>query len=289
MALRILAGKELRRKGHTRAGKGLVVALLILCSVPAVFPQEAVPEKEYRLNKEYFLGCWKDLKAVALAPGKWDGPDIFNLAVSFGVGTVLFTLDQDIFNYVQKNRTPASHDFFGLITDLGDGGVLAGLMGVIYAAGEFSDRVHLRKAALLGLQSLATAGLLTAGLKFVVGRARPHAWEGSQSFRVFSGSSRQTSFPSGHSAAAFAVATSIADESDKLSVDILCYGLATMVALSRVHQEKHWASDAFVGSAIGYFVAKKIASLHRSREAGKLRFSFEASPQRVALGLSLDF
>jgi membrane-associated phospholipid phosphatase len=35
--------------------------------------------------------------------------------------------------------------------------------------------------------------------------------------------------------------------------------IAAATALTRVDRDKHWASDTFVGAAIGYFVGKTVA------------------------------
>jgi membrane-associated phospholipid phosphatase len=85
------------------------------------------------------------------------------------------------------------------------------------------------------------------------------------------------------------VATVIADQSKKVYIDILAYSLATLVAISRVHIDKHWASDILVGSAIGYFVAKKISALDRNRDSKKMKLSFQFSRQRQAFSLTYYF
>jgi len=141
----------------------------------------------------------------------------------------------------------------------------------------------------LSLESWLTTGIIVRGLKSVVGRARPWTGESSHSFHPFSTRSSFASFPSGHASSAFAVATVIADQSKKVYIDILAYSLATMAAFSRVHLDKHWASDILVGSAIGYFVAKKISALDRNRDLKKVKLSFQFSRKRQAFSLIYYF
>jgi len=141
----------------------------------------------------------------------------------------------------------------------------------------------------LSLESWLTTGIIVRGLKSVAGRARPWTGESSHSFHPFSTKSRFASFPSGHASSAFAVATVIADQSKKVYIDILAYSLASVAAFSRVHLDKHWASDILVGSAIGYFVAKKISALNRNRDSKKVKLSFQFSRQRQALSLTYYF
>lgn len=162
-------------------------------------------------------------------------------------------------------------------------------MAGLYATGELTKNNSLRKTALLSLESWLTSGFIIWVFKVVIGRARPYTGKSKNTFHMFTGKSGFHSFPSGHAASAFAVATTIADETDEIFVDILTYSLATSVALSRVHDNKHWFSDVFVGSAIGYFVAKKIGALNRNSKSAKLRVGFSLYGGQQAITFSLCF
>jgi undecaprenyl-diphosphatase len=63
-----------------------------------------------------------------------------------------------------------------------------------------------------------------------------------------------TSFPSGHSAAAFAFATGVGHVMPRAAVPLRV--LAALVAYSRVHTGVHYPGDAVVGSLIGTAVAQ---------------------------------
>lgn len=243
-------------------------------------------EAAERINKAYWCQFGRDFLLLATAPGSWKGQDIMNLAAVFGSVTVLFTLDQDIFNWVAERRTSFTRDLSPWITKAGDGGWLLAFCAATYGLGEVMDKPQLRRTALLGLESLAISSLGVATLKFIAGRARPHAWEGTQSFHPFSLTSRHTSFPSGHASAAFAVATTVAYCSEDKLIDIGAYSLAGLVALARVHDEAHWVSDVLAGSAIGYFVARRVVSLHR-RESQKISLLFLPSSQGLALRVDI--
>jgi membrane-associated phospholipid phosphatase len=75
--------------------------------------------------------------------------------------------------------------------------------------------------------------------------------EGSNNWNVLSNQWNYTSFPSGHSTFAFATATTFSSMSKKKMVPIIAYSIASGVALSRIHDQKHWASDVLAGAAIG--------------------------------------
>ncbi|NIM58096.1 MAG: phosphatase PAP2 family protein [Candidatus Aminicenantes bacterium] len=244
---------------------------------------------EDKLNKEFLQNFGSDFVDVLVSPKNWKGKDFLNLSAVIGTGLLLYAVDQDIQQWVQDHRSSSSEDIFKAVTHLGDGVVLLGFMTALYVSGEVSDTNSLRKTALLSLESWVTTGIIVRGLKSVVGRARPWTGESSHSFHPFSTRSSFASFPSGHASSAFAVAAVIADQAKKVYIDILAYSLATLVAISRVHIDKHWASDVLVGSAIGYFVGKKICALDGDRDSNKVKLSFQLSRQRQAFSLTFSF
>lgn len=84
-------------------------------------------------------------------------------------------------------------------------------------------------------------------------------------------SAKNLSFPSGHSASAFSSARVISWYlGDRGAGPVICYGIASLVAWSRVNDREHWASDVAVGSMPGYFTADKIISLNEARKGGGL-------------------
>jgi membrane-associated phospholipid phosphatase len=68
-----------------------------------------------------------------------------------------------------------------------------------------------------------------------------------------------TSFPSGHSASAFAFATAISR--DRPWAALITGFLAAAVAYSRVHTGVHYPGDAVVGSLIGASTGLAVAGL----------------------------
>jgi hypothetical protein len=66
---------------------------------------------------------------------------------------------------------------------------------------------------------------------------------------------------------------------------VLAYGISTVSALSRLHDNDHWASDVFLGSAIGYFTAKAILALHKENKVKNITLlpSFDGKEGRLAL------
>jgi membrane-associated phospholipid phosphatase len=268
---------------------GIIFLTGLLLLLPRGFLLAETHPDENKINREFFKNFADDFSKVLISPKNWGKRDFLNFSAVFSAGLLFYAFDQDIRNWVQDRRSQSSDEVFNFITHLGDGGILLGSIAASYAAGEVFNSNSLRKTALLCLESWLTAGFIVGGLKFVVGRARPGSGESSHTFHPFSMRSSFTSFPSGHSASAFAVAETIAEQSRETYADILAYSLATLVALSRVHNDRHWASDVFIGSSIGYFVAKKICSLDRNRDSKKVKVGIQFSAQNRALSIALSF
>jgi len=278
-----------RQPAATMTSK-VCAGVLIASLVFGVMPRPAEGDETVdRLGSSYFRQVGRDFAAVVVSPKDWRGRDILTFLAVAGLGAAVMTQDEDIRDWVLRKRTETSLDASSFVRPFGNGGVLAALTLGLYAAGEVAHAPGLRKTSLLGLQSFLTTSAFTTVLKSVVGRSRPRAGAGASDFHPFSFTSSRTSFPSGDSAAAWSVATVIADQTDSAVVDVLCYGLATLVAAWRVHDDKHWASDAFLGSAIGYFTAKKICRLHNRRDGPSFAAGLAWQNGRPAISLSLSF
>ena len=71
-----------------------------------------------------------------------------------------------------------------------------------------------------------------------------------------------TSFPSGHSASAFAFAGAVAGTTPVLGAPLR--GLAVAVAYSRVHTGVHYPGDVIVGSVVGATIGEATALATRA-------------------------
>ena len=112
---------------------------------------------------------------------------------------------------------------------------------------------------------LVAVDLAAAGLSLVlrqwIGRARPPLVYPEPPPLV--PTPHTGSFPSGHSATAFACATVIAWASPRLAVP--AFVLAALVAWSRVYVGVHWPLDVIGGSALGVLVSIALLKLVAAR------------------------
>ena len=129
-----------------------------------------------------------------------------------------------------------SNTFFGAGATLGENAALMGVGGGLYVWGRWK---HESSVAHIGsdlLRGEIESELLTEGIKMVVGRPRP---DGTSS-----------SFPSGHAASAFTAATVLQGHYG-WKAGVPAYAVATYVAASRLHDNKHYLSDVIFGAGIG--------------------------------------
>ena len=156
---------------------------------------------------------------------------IFTLPVEAGV-------EEEVKEVILKTDRGWVDDSMGVITHLGDKEVIVPAMLV--------SPTELRRDAVLGF---TTSQLITEVLKYSIGKTRPNT--GRREFAPFSG---HRSFPSGHAAGSFAFATAIAEHYPDYK--FVAYATATLIAASRLYENKHWVSDVVVGSAIGHYTTK---------------------------------
>ena len=153
----------------------------------------------------------------------------------------------------------------------------------MYAAGRLAGRgPNARRIADLGLhgtEAVFLASTLTGGIKALAGRARPYNdVNNPRDFGFGRGwnDEKFRSFPSGHSTMAYAAASAVVAEtrywkkSSTLYVAPIMYGGAGLIALSRMYDNYHWASDVTVGAAIGTFAGLKIVRYHHSHPGNRI-------------------
>jgi membrane-associated phospholipid phosphatase len=138
---------------------------------------------------------------------------------------------------------------------------LVGTAGAFYFWGRSTHHDHAREAGLLSGEALANSVLVSSLVKVATGRDRP--FDGNGQGRFGHGG---TSFPSDHAAAAWSIATVLAHEYPGPLTKLLAYGTASAVSVSRVTGRKHFTSDVFIGSALGWYLGRQVYRAHHSRE-----------------------
>lgn len=104
--------------------------------------------------------------------------------------------------------------------------------------------------------AMLTNGIITETMKRSFGRVRPNG-----------GCCK--SFPSGHTSHSFTIAA-VAHELYGNQVGAFAYGLATLVAVSRMNDNKHYLSDVIFGAALGTTVGRAFSYQYHENTFGKL-------------------
>ncbi|MFW5996121.1 MAG: phosphatase PAP2 family protein [Halanaerobiaceae bacterium] len=102
------------------------------------------------------------------------------------------------------------------------------------------------------LKALIFTNSITTGTKYLIGRTRPAYYDEGYEYSPFT--DPNSSFPSGHATGAFAFATIIAHHYPEYKIP--AYTVASLIAVSRIYKDRHWATDVAAGAAVGHFGAK---------------------------------
>jgi membrane-associated phospholipid phosphatase len=130
-----------------------------------------------------------------------------------------------------------------------------------YAVGLLRKDPYEQKTALLSGEALADSLILSTVIKVSTLRLRPSdippQGDFSDSFFLRRHSVTSGSFPSGHTIAAFSIATIFAQRYRRHRwVPWVAYGAAATIAFSRISLQAHFPSDVFLGAALGYSVSR---------------------------------
>lgn len=254
----------MRRNRVSRCLFGMV--LLLVLSVVAVRAQtslapEPSPSPTPSLEHEFLKNILRDQKAIWTAPFHLERSDA-KWMVPAGVGWMtLVATDRMTGDEIgEANRQ------VGLSNGISHAGAvysLAAAAGTFYLVGRAKNNYRARETGLLSAEAIIDSLIVEGALKGITQRGRP--LDGVERSEFFEHGS---SFPSGHSTQAWAVATVIAHEyKDRPAVQIAVYGIASAVSVARFTGHKHYLSDVLAGSALGWGIGRYVYSAHH-RDSG---------------------
>ncbi|HEY1995438.1 MAG TPA: capsule assembly Wzi family protein [Edaphobacter sp.] len=141
-------------------------------------------------------------------------------------------------------------------------GVLGALPAGMYLWSLNRDAPQARETGLLSGEALIDSLAVSEAIQFISRRDRPDVNNAKGNF--FSSSVTNSSFPSNHAAAAWAMASVVGDEYPGWLSRTVVYGLATTVSVSRVLAEQHFPSDVLIGSAAGWLIGHYVYRAHHN-------------------------
>ena len=198
-------------------------------------------------------------------------------------------MDSKIQKRSQENKNGFKTFISNSVTDFGLCRSQTIAWGATSAFSFITKNKKLQKTVIIWAGSLLLNSTVTDQLKITFQRHRP--WSGAP-YNVFDwrkGSRIHRAFPSGHTSNIFTTATVFSTMyKDHKWVPPVAYGLASLVGLSRIYDDAHWASDVMAGAMIGFLSAKAMNAMYKM--AGKkLRFLPQIGANYSSMSLVYQF
>jgi membrane-associated phospholipid phosphatase len=205
------------------------------------------------------------------------------LAGAFAVtARLVHPLDERFRDRLQDSSTQANRKLQALATFVRTtatpGSYIIG--GTMYTVGRLAKNPKLASLGLHGTEALIIGEGVAGVVKAVVGRQRPSVEPGNPNsygfMRGLTGGDAYRSFPSGHTVSAFAAAAAVTAETSrnapntKWIVGPVLYTGAALVGISRMYNNRHWASDVIVGAGIGTFAGLKVVRFNDSHTGNRV-------------------
>ena len=223
----------------------LARTLAVLAAVTALVCPTAIAQTESpkpppigAVLREVPVDLWRFLS--------WDTAAVLGLGA--GAAAVGHIWDDDLAGEIETN--PSLNNAFEPGHTYGAFTVQAFIGAGLYAGGWFAKKGRLAQTGADIMRSQLLSQIYVQAIKYTARRERPD------------GSNTQ-SFPSGHSASAFATAT-VLQRHYGWKVGVPATIAAAYVATARVHDNKHYLSDVIFGGAMG-IAAQRTVTLHAGR------------------------
>jgi len=211
------------------------------------------------LEKQFFKNILSDQKAIWTMPFRRDRQDAkWMIPAGIGMGALITTdriTGDEIAEFGDLSQASRILSYPGSIYGV------AAAASSFYLLGRKNHDERARETGILIAEGSVNTFIVVSALKVTTQRGRPE--DGRERSEFFDGGS---SFPSGHSAHAWTVATIVANEyHDKRAVQIAAYGIASAVSVARFTGGRHYISDVVVGSALGYGIGKYVYNAHHRK------------------------
>lgn len=157
-------------------------------------------------------------------------------------------LDRSVYDAISATPTPTLDKPVTRLSNAANSSLLWMMVAILVAA---FGGVRGRRAALRGLTAIGLTSLVTnVAAKHAFRRRRPH--RAVDNVRSEARMPTSSSFPSGHTASAFAFAAAATADVPELS--LVMYGMASLVGFSRVLTGVHFPSDVIGGGVLGLVI-----------------------------------
>lgn len=193
----------------------------------------------------------------------WNETDILKLVLTGGITYGIFHYDNVLDKQIKKPEWFGSSGAAMIGRLYGEPLTPILLGSYFYIHGNSTGNKVNKKLGFEIAQATFYSFTVTTLLKYLFGRERPGTAISHYEFHPLSFRNNDfLSLPSGHTTIAFAMSTVFSKNADTKFWQIASYIPALITAASRMYENRHWASDVFLGAVIGYFSAEFFVKKH---------------------------
>lgn len=249
------------------------ISLILLPS--SLFSQIAGETTRFQMISHDVSAVSEGVLHILTNPVRWEKSDWLFLGGTLGAGLLLFTLDDEIDNFFKHNRSTSQDKLAEFGSYMGKPITIVTLTAAIYSYGIIAKNKWARETAVLLTVSLIPGGIIQTVSKTTAGRARPYMGFGNNNFEPFKQQEDYNSFVSGHTLVTSSTALILANRVENDYLKVIFYSVGLVGAWARMYQRNHFASDVFLGMALGYATVNAAFSwIDTKKQKEKSAFSF---------------
>ncbi len=255
------------------------VTALALLAIAGLMPPRAVSHAQVTVRTTgHELGdMLEDVGHLLRSPLRADQKDWLGVALTGAGFAALLAIDKPVDDWVVRRPTEPAlrvlapfREETGPLSRLVTAKQLVPLSAALIIAGAVTDRRGLREAGWGCISGWGVSNIVRYTTYAIVSRDRPSAAEGEPlAFAVPGGGWNQHAFPAGHAMNAFACASFWSARFELSVAEPVLYAGATLSALSRIADRRHWSSDTFVGIVTGIAIGHTLARRYEDRESSR--------------------
>ncbi|MFH1050573.1 MAG: phosphatase PAP2 family protein [bacterium] len=271
-----------------------ILILILFFLAVSINAQEQ--EGRWEIFKNDVSSAWDDFGNVGTQLGSIGWKEVGYTGLFIGADVLLMQYDEDIRSlfwekkdslFVSKHGSEKA--YFEIVNEFGSVYSALAFPSVIYLSGLAFSNEELRTSGRLLTEAMLLSTAITQVIKISAGRSRPFNNEGNNTWKPFTFTDSNYSFPSGHTTVAFTIATVLSHRIDKWWAYASLYTLAASTGVARIYFDKHWASDVLMGAGIGTVSALLILNANEKTKNDKTSEGFNFSPGPYLFSVSYSF
>jgi hypothetical protein len=199
-----------------------------------------------------------DQAAIWTSPLRLNEHNALGPVVLVGATALLMTTDHQVMS--KHFLTKSTNDHANTVST-GMTGLLVAAPAALFVAGSMKKNEQAQQTGVMAGEAMVDSLAVNEVFKIASRRERPTLDDARGKF-FQPGVNFDSSFASNHCMVAWSSAAVIASEYNGFLTQVLAYGAATGVSLTRVAGRDHFPSDVLVGSAVGWMIGRYVYHRH---------------------------